>query len=269
MAPGCPCLPERASWLVSWPSVSLSVIQALIILTPMPHIRAPARRPGGFPASRLFPLPFLPPMLPCSSIRLVNETPSIFSSPVPPWSCSYSLQQHYHTLSYPISWEPGVRPNPCPGRQAHWVERQQGSPALAKKLGESGGWEGRRTMPAWTTSSPGRGQSVYPQSCHAHGHHTHGLLIRPSHHLGCCLPPLPQCHHRGLSNHRSDPVLLSQEPLLTFAGQFPHTSAHFVGTRALLLPHCDPPGPHSAHGLLRKPRGSQTRFCISSLGPEV
>lgn len=180
MAPGCPCLPERASWLVSWPSVSLSVIQALIILTPMPHIRAPARRPGGFPASRLFPLPFLPPMLPCSSIRLVNETPSIFSSPVPPWSCSYSLQQHYHTLSYPISWEPGVRPNPCPGRQAHWVERQQGSPALAKKLGESGGWEGRRTMPAWTTSSPGRGQSVYPQSCHAHGHHTHGLLIRPS-----------------------------------------------------------------------------------------
>lgn len=91
----------------------------------------------------------------------------------------------------------------------------------------------------------------------------------PPHHLGCCLPPLPQCHHRGLSNHRSDPVLLSQEPLLTFAGQFPHTSAHFVGTRALLLPHCDPPGPHSAHGLLRKPRGSQTRFCISSLGPEV
>lgn len=91
----------------------------------------------------------------------------------------------------------------------------------------------------------------------------------PPHHLGWCLPPLPQCHHRGLSNHRSDPVLPSREPLLTFAGQLPHTSTHLMGTRALLLPYSNPPGPHSAHSLLRKPWGSQIRLCVSSLGPEV
>ena len=60
------------------------------------------------------------------------------------------------------------------------MERQQHSPALARELGESAGWEGRRTRQAWTTSNPGCGQSDYPQSCHAHGRHTHGLPIRPS-----------------------------------------------------------------------------------------
>ena len=210
MAPGCLRLPERVSWSVSWPSVSLSMIQALIILTPTPHIRAPARRPGGFPSSRLFPLPFLPPMLPCSSIRLVNETPSILSSPVPPWSCSYCLQQHYHTLSYPISWEPGVRPNPCPGRQAHWVERQQGSPALAKKLGESRGWREEGPCRPGPPAAQGVARVSTPKAAMPVAT---TLMVSPSvlpHHLGCCLPPLPQCHHRGLSNHRSDPVLLSQ-----------------------------------------------------------
>lgn len=38
VAPGCPRLPEPASWSASWPSASLSVIQALILLnTHAPH----------------------------------------------------------------------------------------------------------------------------------------------------------------------------------------------------------------------------------------
>ena len=149
---------------------------------------------------------------------------------------------------------------PLPWKTGSLGGKTTGQPSTGQEAGGESGVEGRRTMQAWTTSSPGRGQSVYPQSCHARGHHTHGLPLRPSPPPGVLPAPTSSMPSQGSFKPQIRPRPPQPEPLLTFAGQFPHTSTHLVGTRALLFPHSDPPGPHSAHGLLRKPQGSQMRF---------
>ena len=84
----------------------------------------------------------------------------------------------------------------------------QGGPALAGEL-----WDGGRCR-----RPDGQRHRAWPQLPRLSLH-----TICPRQGPASSLPPSPQGHHRGLSNHKSDSVLPSLEPLFTFAGPVPHT----------------------------------------------
>lgn len=180
VAPGCPRLPKQASWLASWPSASLSVIQALILLNTHAPYQGSSQTAWG--VSRLQAFAFAVP----SAYAAMLLHPSLLMKLHPSFQAWFlpgaTPTLSNSTITHSVTLFPGnLGSDPTlPWKRGSLGGKTTAQPSAGQGAGGKCGVGGKKDPTGLDHQQPRCGQSDYPQSCHAHGHHTHGLSICPS-----------------------------------------------------------------------------------------